>query len=142
MGHEAVRILRSLALFAVVLPLPGCATSGAGIQKDGTFVLESHERSLDCQGLYKSIWGRVQLMQGLPARAKSEQQNVAPTLSIAIGRIFGGGSGAKPNAVAEYDRERAHVEALHRTMVERKCITIDLEREIGPIAAEMAAYRK
>lgn len=141
-GQKAVRIIRSLALLAAVLNLAACAGTGAGLQKDGRYVLESHEKSLDCQGLYKSIWGRVQLMQGLPSKARSEQQNVAPTLSLALGRMFGGGGASGSTAYAEYERERAHVEALHAAMIEKKCITIDLEREIGPIATEMAAYRK
>ena len=44
-------------------------------------------------------------------------------------------------AVQEYDRERAHVRALQRTMVEKKCIAVALDSELAEVDAEMARIR-
>ena len=44
-----------------------------GLQTDGTYLLERHEEQASCDALYKNIWGRIQLIKGLPAKAKAEQ---------------------------------------------------------------------
>lgn len=120
--------------------LGGCATAAVGLQTDGRYVLERSEQSADCQALYKNIWGRIQILKGLPAKAKTERETAPPTASSLFGRLFGG-----PNrglaAVAEYDRERAHVQALQRAMVDKKCIAVDIEGELAEVTAEMARIR-
>ena len=63
-----------------------------GLQKDGTYILEANEQSLDCDRLYKAIWGRVQNMKTMPAKAKAELDQAPPTAFLALGRIFGGQS--------------------------------------------------
>ena len=118
----------------------GCASARVGFQTDGTYVLERGEQSADCQVLHKNIWGRIQILKGLPAKAAAEQQTAPPTASSFFGRLFGG-----PNkglaAVQEYDRERAHTRALQRTMVEKKCIAVPLDSELADVDAEMAKIR-
>jgi hypothetical protein len=59
-------------------------------------------------------------MKTMPARAKVEQEQLPPTAFLAIGRIFGGQNKGLAT-IDEYDRESAHVGALHRTMVEKRC---------------------
>lgn len=120
--------------------LGGCASSKAGYQKDGTFILDSKEQALDCDKLYKNIWGHVQIMKGLPAKAKSEQQSVASNASQMFKRWFGGG-GSGLAAVQEYDRERAHVEALRRAMGAKGCMGVDVERELFQTEMAMAEFR-
>ena len=70
--------------------LSSCSSVSLGLQNDGTYILENNEKSLDCDRLYKAIWGRVQSMKTMPARAKVEQEQLPPTAFLAIGRIFGG----------------------------------------------------
>ncbi|MET0192999.1 MAG: hypothetical protein ABW200_06465 [Hyphomicrobiaceae bacterium] len=113
-----------------------------GLQKDGTYILEANEQSLDCDRLYKALWGRVQNMKTMPAKAKAELDQAPPTAFLALGRIFGGQSKGLAT-IAEYDRESAHVGALHRTMTEKNCsIRLDLERELGETESAMSQLRQ
>jgi hypothetical protein len=130
-----------LLLSLVLLCLASCASVSVGFQSDGSYILERSEQSADCSALHKSIWGRIEVLKGLPARARVEQENAPPTASSLFGRLFGG-----PNkglsAVAEYNRERAHVVALRRTMVEKKCIEVDVSAELAQADADMARLRQ
>lgn len=115
--------------------------SSLGLQPDGAYVLERREQSASCDALYKDLWGRIQLLKGLPAKAMAEQAAPPPTASLLFGRWFGGpAKGLK--AVKEYDRERAHVYALERLMREKKCVAVDVDRELAEINAEMARIRR
>mgnify|MGYP003395063371 CR=1 FL=1 len=137
---KSVRIIHCFVLLLAASHIWGCASIGVGFQSDGTYVLERGEQSADCQALHKNIWGRIQILKGLPAKAAAEQQTAPPTASSLFGRLFGG-----PNkglaAVQEYDRERAHVRALQRTMVDKKCIAVALDSELVEVDAEMARIR-
>jgi len=122
--------------------LSSCSSVSLGLQNDGTYLLENNEKSLDCDRLYKAIWGRVQNMKTMPARAKVEQEQLPPTAFLAIGRIFGGQNKGLAT-IDEYDRESAHVGALHRTMVEKRCPNrLDLERELGETESVMSELRQ
>jgi len=128
-----------IALFASMLGA-GCSTPSLGLQKDGSFNLDNAEQSMDCQRLSNNIWGRLQVLKSLPAKAKAERAAAAPTAVQAVGRWFGSsGNGLAP--LEEYDRERAHVRALHRTLISRGCPPVDLERELAATDAEIAEYR-
>jgi hypothetical protein len=118
----------------------GCSTPSVGLQKDGTYILDSSEQSLDCQRLSNSIWGRLQVLRSLPDRARAERESAAPTAVQAVTRWFGS-SGRSPVALAEYDRERAHVRSLHRTLISRGCPPVDIERELAQTDAAIAEYR-
>ena len=122
--------------------LSSCASVPLGLQKDGTYVLEANEQSLDCDRLYKAIWGRVQNMKTMPAKAKAELDQAPPTALLAIGRIFGGQNKGLAT-IAEYDRESAHVGALHRTMTEKRCPNrLDLEHELGETESAISQLRQ
>jgi len=122
--------------------LSSCASIPLGLQKDGTYILEANEQSLDCDRLYKAIWGRVQNMKTLPAKAKAELEQAPPTAFLAVGRIFGGQTKGLAT-IAEYDRESAHVGALHRTMTEKRCPNrLDLEQELGETESAMSQLRQ
>ena len=137
---KSVRVIICFALVLVAAHVEGCASARVGFQTDGTYILERGEQSADCQSLHKNIWGRIQILKGLPAKAAAEQQTAPPTASSLFGRWFGG-----PNkglaAVQQYDRERAHTRALQRTMVEKKCIAIALDSELVEVDAEMTRIR-
>jgi hypothetical protein len=142
-GRAAVKSVRAvigIVLLAAAHQVGGCMSS-LGLQSDGTYLLERHEEQASCDALYKSIWGRIQLIKGLPAKAMAEQAQPAPTASLLFGRWFGGSTkGLK--AVAEYDRERAHTYALQRLMREKKCVAVDVDLELGEVHAEMAKIRR
>src|SRR5438128_5853980 len=91
------------ALLAGVLAA-GCASASIGLQKDGTYTLESSEQSMDCNRLSNSIWGRLQVLKSLPAKAKAEREAAAPTAVQAVGRWFGGSTKGLAS-LAEYYRE-------------------------------------
>jgi len=116
-AHVCIRI--GLAGSSLSL-LVSCSSVPLGLQKDGTYILETSEQSQDCDRLYKAIWGRVENMKTMPAKAKAELDQAPPTAFLAIGRIFGGQNKGLAT-IAEYDRESAHVGALHRTMTEKRC---------------------
>ena len=132
-------------LCALALSFGGCAGSTVGLQKDGNYVLASDEHSLDCQRIQNSIWGRLQVMKAMPEKAREERQNAPPTApptaSLAWGRMFGG-KGDGLATVKDYDREHAHVRALHRKALDTGCPPIEVERELAQIDALMAQYRK
>jgi len=132
-----------LTLLACVLTLcaGGCASSSVGLQKDGRYLLETDERAMDCQRLHNSIWGRLQVMKALPERIKAEKAKEPPTAALAFGRLFGG-KGKGLATLAEYDREHAHVRALHRAALDQGCPPIDVERELAATDAVVAVYRK
>ena len=137
---KSVRIILCIVLLMAASQVWGCASASVGFQANGTYVLERNEQSADCQALHKNIWGRIQVLKGLPAKAAAEQQTAPPTASSLFGRWFGG-----PNkglaAVQEYDRERAHVRALQRSMVDKKCIAVALDSELVDVDAEMTRIR-
>ena len=133
--HATVRA----SLCGLALGLAGCSTS-AGLQKDGTYVLERTEESMDCHRLANSIWGRLQVLKSLPDKAKNERAAVAPTAFEAVGRMFGGASKVLPS-LKEYDRERAHVRSLHRILLDKGCPPLDIERELAATDAAIAEHR-
>jgi hypothetical protein len=142
-GGAAVKSVR-MVLFVVLLAglhqLGGCGGT-LGLQSDGSYLLERHEHDSSCDTLYKEIWGRVQVIKGLPAKAMAEQAAPPPTAFLLFGRWFGGADqGLK--AIEEYDRERAHAYALQRLMREKKCVSVDLDLELAEVAAEMARIRR
>jgi hypothetical protein len=116
--------------------------SSLGLQTDGTYLLERHEEQSSCDGLYKAIWGRIQLIKGMPAKAKAEQAEPPPTASLAFGRWFGGSSSKGLKTVQEYDRELAHAHALQRVMREKKCVAVDVDLELREVNAEMDQIRR
>jgi hypothetical protein len=137
-GVKSVRAVLSIVLLAGLVA--GCGGS-LGLQTDGSYLLERHEEEATCETLSKSIWGRIELIKGLPAKAKAEQDAPPSTASSLFGRWLGGASkGLK--AVEDYDRERAHAYALQRTMRQKKCATVDVDQEIAQAAAEMARIRQ
>lgn len=138
-AHGQVRALLCAILCTLALACAGCSTS-VGLQKDGTYLLEKGEQTLDCQRLANAIWGRLQVLRALPDRAKSERAAAAPTAAQAIGRMFGSGSDLP--SLKEYDRERAHVRSLHRTLLEKGCPPLDIERELAATDAAIAEQRK
>jgi hypothetical protein len=128
-----------VALLACTLAA-GCASASIGLQKDGTYTLENSEQTLDCGRLSNNIWGRLQVLKSLPAKAKAEREAVAPTAVQAFGRWFGG-SAKGLASLAEYDRERAHVRSLHRTLIGKGCPPLDIESELAATDAAIAEYR-
>jgi hypothetical protein len=118
----------------------GCASATLGLQKDGSYNLDASEETMDCTRLSNSIWGRLQVLKALPAKAKTERDSVAPTAAQAVGRWFG--SSTKGLAtLAEYDRERAHVRSLHRILIGKGCPPLDIERELAATDEAIAQYR-
>lgn len=96
---------------------------------------------MDCSRLSNSIWGRLQVLKSLPAKAKAEREAAAPTAMQAFGRWFGGSTKGLAS-LAEYDRERAHVRSLHRTLIGKGCPPLDIERELAATDADISEYRK
>jgi len=137
---KSVRIIHCFVLLMAASLIWGCASASVGFQTNGTYVLERNEQSADCQALHKNIWGRIQILKGIPDKARAEQQTTPSTASSLFGRWFGGQNKGLA-AVGEYDRERAHVYALQRTMVEKKCIVVDVDVELAGVAAEMTKIR-
>jgi hypothetical protein len=138
-GVKSVRALLSIVLLAA-MPLAGCV-GPLGLQTDGSYLLERDEQEASCDSLTKSLSGRIQLINSLPARARAEQAAPPPTASSALGRWLGGThKGLK--AVEDYDRELAHAYALQRTLREKRCPSIDVDREVAQAAAEMARIRQ
>jgi len=111
-----------------------------GFQKDGTYILDNSEQTMDCQRLSNSLWGRLQVLKTLPDRAKAEREAAAPNAVQAVGRWFGGSTKGLAS-LQEYDRERAHVRSLHRTLISKGCPPLDIERELAATDAAIAAYR-
>ena len=118
----------------------GCASVSIGLQKDGTYNLESGEQAMDCIRLSNSIWGRLQVLKSLPAKAKAERDAAAPTAVQAFGRWFGGSNNGL-DSLEQYDRERAHVRSLHRELIGKGCPPLDIERELAATDAEISQYR-
>jgi hypothetical protein len=139
-GVKSVRAVLSIVLLAGVHQLMGCMSS-LGLQPDGRYLLERHEQQATCDALYKNLWGRIQLIKGLPAKAMAEQATPPPTAFSLFGRWLGG-SNKGLKAVAEYDRERAHAYALQRAMREKKCVNVNVDLELAEATAEMARIRQ
>jgi hypothetical protein len=126
-------------LCALALASAGCSAS-VGLQKDGSYILERTEETMDCPRLANSIWGRLQVLKSLPDKARNERAAAAPTAFEAVGRMFGGASKVLPS-LKEYDRERAHVRSLHRILLDKGCPPLDIERELAATDAVIAEYR-
>jgi hypothetical protein len=118
----------------------GCASPSIGLQKDGTYTLDSSEQTLDCNRLSNNIWGRLQVLKSLPAKAKAEREAAAPTAVQAFGRWFGGSTKGLAS-LADYDSERAHIRSLHRMLIGKGCPPLDIESELAATDALIAEYR-
>lgn len=140
-GRVASLLIPVGLALGLALVFSGCAGVSVGLQENGTYKLESSEAALDCDRLYKNIWGRIQLVKGMPDRARKELQQTPPTAFLAIGRIFGSQNKGLAT-IDEYDREIAHIGALHQVMLEKRCPPINLERELADTEAAMAELRR
>ena len=80
------------------------------------------------------------MLKTLPDKAKAEREAAAPTAIQAVGRWFGSSTKGL-NALADYDRERAHVHSLHRTLLDKGCPPLDIESELAATDAAIAQYR-
>jgi len=123
---------------AAALALAGCAAS-IGLREDGSYALTTNELDMDCPRLRNSILGRLDILKSLPAAVKVERENAAPTAAAAFGRLFGSNGGIA--AVTTYERERAHVRAVHRALLDKGCPPLDVEREIVTLDAAISAAR-
>jgi hypothetical protein len=130
-----------LAIILIACALAGgCASTTIGLQQDGSYNLDTSEEAMDCTRLANSIWGRLQVLKSLPAKAKAERDAAAPTAAQAVGRWFG--SSTKGLAtLANYDRERAHVRSLHRILIGKGCPPVDIEHELAATDEAIAPYR-
>ena len=128
-----------VGLCTLALAWVACSSS-VGLQKDGTYILERTEETMDCQRLANSIWGRLQVLKSLPDKARNERAAAAPTAFEAVGRMFGSPSKALPS-LKTYDRERAHVRSLHRILLDKGCPPLNIERELAATDAAIAEYR-
>jgi hypothetical protein len=137
--RELPRATLRAGLCALALASAGCSAS-VGLQKDGTYILERSEETMECPRLANSIWGRLQVLKSLPDKARNERAAAAPTALEAVGRMFGGASKVLPS-LKEYDRERAHVRSLHRILLDKGCPPLDIERELAATDAMIAEYR-
>ncbi len=137
---KSVKSIRNSALVWGGLALAGCASSIVGLQSDGTYILERNERSYSCDALRKDFTDRVEVMKLLPEKAKAERQEAPQTAASMISRWMSG-----PNkglvAIEHYDRERAHAQALQRTMAEKNCPPVDLDRELAEADTEVTRIR-
>jgi hypothetical protein len=134
-----LRLWRALAILASVA-VAGCASASIGLQKDGTYNLDFSEQAMDCTRLSNGIWGRLQVLKALPAKAKAERDTAAPTAVQAFSRWFGG-SNKGLASLEDYDRERAHVRSLHGMLIAKGCPPLDIERELAATDAEISQYR-
>jgi hypothetical protein len=140
-GRAAVKSVRVGVGIVLVAAMLGACMASLGLQTDGNYLLERHEEQASCDALYKNLWGRIELIKGIPAKAKAEEAAPPPTASLLFGRWFGGpDKGLK--AVEEYERERAHTFALQRLMREKKCVAVDVDLELREVNAEMAKIRR
>jgi hypothetical protein len=122
-----------------VLALAGCASS-IGLQQDGTYALATREAGMDCQSLAKRIGEEVEVLKSLPDAAKSEREQVAPTAVAAVNRMFSSDGGLA--ALAKYDRERAHVQALQRLRADKGCPALDVDDQLAKSDAAIAELRR
>jgi hypothetical protein len=135
--HARLNLILAILVCATAA---GCASVSIGLQKDGTYNLDGSEQAMDCIRLSNSLWGRLQVLKSLPAKAKAEREAAAPTAVQAFGRWFGS-SNQGLAALEEYDRERAHVRSLHRLLIGKGCPPLDIERELAATDAEISQYR-
>lgn len=137
---KSVKNICNSALVWGALALAGCASSIVGLQSDGTYILERSERTYSCDALHKNFVERVEVLKLLPEKAKAERQEAPQTAASLISRWMSG-----PNkglvAIDQYDRERAHAQALQRTISEKNCPPVDLDRELAEADAEVTRIR-
>jgi len=98
--------------------------SRPGYQKDGTYVLTSHEEGMGCRALQERSQGLQEQMQALSERAVQEMQQVPQTISNAWGRLVGSPGDGVP-AVAQYNEARAESAALNATLARKGCAGTD-----------------
>ena len=103
------------------------AMKSGDVDSEGTYHMSSQEKSTNC----KHLRGAMMVTIGrLRERAKE-----VGTSSLAIGANklaspFFGGSGKGLNRDAEYERDRARLEAYNRHLADKGCQTVDIEAEL------------
>jgi hypothetical protein len=135
------RITRVVAILVAIATASACASPDVGYQEDGHYVLEPRELAMDCNQLSKDLVSRLQTLKNLPWYAEWEKGNEPPTMMLAWGRWFGADNKGLAH-LDEYERERAHMKALHGWMATKGCRpALDLDRELAPIDAEIARFK-
>ena len=137
---KSVSNLGYTALVWGMLALGGCASAIVGLQTDGTYILEKTEHTQSCDAMSRNFAERVEILKLLPGKAKAERDEAPQTAVSMINRWMSGGNKGIA-AIEQYNRERAHAHALQRTMHEKKCPRVDLDRELAEADAQIAAIR-
>ncbi len=111
------------------------ATSGLG--HAGTTGLSHEEQTFDCKQLAFVIGKGIEVLNGLPAKAKAERDAPPPSVVRAFSRLSGGGI----QAVEDFDKEAAHVRALRQHAAQKSCPAIDIDAQIKAADDKIAAFR-
>jgi hypothetical protein len=105
-------------------PGPAAPNGGAAI----TYKLSKEELAFDCQKLTGRM--RLRILQVRGAAGAGKTSDIGRTMQSAAKPIFGGTTRGMDPA-AELSRDRAMLHAYNRRLAEKKCKTIDLEKELA-----------
>lgn len=109
---------------------PADAISGpspSGVSFSGPTATAAYKQNWNCQRIERAIANLVEPMQLAKARAKMEEQKIAPTLARMLARLAGP-PGAGNAALAEYQHLRSDADQLNELLREKGCasFTIDI----------------
>lgn len=104
------------------------AGQSGDVDSRGTYVMSEQEKGLDCRRITGSIQIAISRLrdpyfrQESSALATGAQKTIAPIV---------GGSTRGADRDAEYQRERAKLDAYNRHLAEKNCKTIDIDAELA-----------
>jgi hypothetical protein len=103
------------------------AKESGDMDAEGTYHLSKQERSTDCRHIKGAMMVTIN-------RLRHKAKEVG-TSSFAVGANklatpFWGGSGKGLDREAEYQRDRARLEAYNRHLADKSCQTVDIEAEL------------
>jgi len=139
-AHTLLAAAAALCLGACAAAMPGYTPppfkekktqlpqSSGEMGTDGRYQLSDTEKQRDC----KHILGSMQIAI---ARLKDPAFRVEPSLlssTLQSGNAtVMGGSGRGSDRQAEYDRERARLDAYNRLLASKNCKTVDIDAELA-----------
>lgn len=127
-----VLLIPLLYVTAAAVMVTGCATYNAVTtgSVQGGYILSAAEMNWHCGGLDNALNARVNTIATLSQQAKVNAENMAPTVSGVLARVFGQ-PGEDDPARAQIKAERAAADAYNASLMAKGCPKVDIDAKLA-----------
>jgi hypothetical protein len=136
-----VRFAGRTSIFLAAVLLSGCSGGLGGLDAEllaQRRSVEANYSTADCAALTSALRTDISKLKAFEENEVREKQLASPTLFRAIQRVTGP-EGAGDIALENFKKTSEHATALNGKLSQKKCETIDIERELR--AAEVKDWQ-